>query len=45
MVKVSLERRPALRRSRSSSDNERTKIGIFMEHTVTRQPKPILTMH
>jgi hypothetical protein len=45
MVKVSLERRPALRRSRSSSDNERTKIGIFMEHTVTRQPKPISTMH
>src|SRR5829696_6907092 len=45
MVKVCLERRPALRRSRSSSDNERTKMGFFMEHTVTRQPKPILKMH
>src|SRR5215212_5245239 len=40
-VKVSLERRPALRLRRSSSDNERTKMGVFMDHTVPRQPKPI----
>jgi hypothetical protein len=45
MVKVSLERRPALRPWRSSSDNERTKMGVFMEHTLTCQPKPILKMH
>jgi hypothetical protein len=52
MVKVSLERNPFSRLSRSSSDNGRTKIGVFMgitvtrqPHTVTRQPKSILTMH
>ena len=45
MVKVSLERRPALRLWHSSSDNERTKMGVFMEHTLTCQPKPILKMH
>jgi len=33
------------RRLRSSSDNGRTKIGVFMNHTVTRQLKPILKMH
>ena len=44
-VKVSLERRPALRLWRSSSDNERTKMGVFMEHTLTRRPTPILKMH
>ena len=36
MVKVSLERSPAWRASRSSSENERTKIGVFMDLTVTR---------
>src|SRR5829696_2863370 len=45
MVKVSVERSPFWRLSRSSSDNERTKIGVFMNVTVTRQPKPILKMH
>jgi hypothetical protein len=45
MVKVSLERSPAWRASRSSSENERTKIGVFMDLTVTRNTKPILKMH
>ena len=45
MVKASLERRPFSRLSRSPSDNGRTKIGVFMEHTVPRQQKPILKMH
>jgi hypothetical protein len=45
MVKVSFERSPLLRLSCSSSDSGRTKIGVFMAHTVTRQTKPILTMH
>jgi hypothetical protein len=45
MVKVSLERRPFWRLSRSSSDNGRTKIGVFMGVTVTRYPKPILKTH
>src|SRR5215207_6113194 len=45
MVKVSLERRPLWRLSRSSSDNGRTKIGVFMGVTVTRHPKPILKTH
>jgi hypothetical protein len=45
MVKVSLERSPFWRLSRSSSDNERTKIGVFMNITVTRRPKPILKLH
>jgi hypothetical protein len=45
MVKESLERSPSRRRSRSSSDNGRMKIGGFMAHTVTPQPKPILIMH
>ena len=45
MVKVSLERSPRRRRSRSFSDNERTKIGVFMARSVTRQPKPILKLH
>jgi hypothetical protein len=45
MVKVSLERSPSRRRSCSSSDNGRTKIGVFMAHTVTPQPKPILIVH
>jgi hypothetical protein len=45
MVKVSLERSASRRRSRSSSDNVRTKIGVFMDDTVTRQQKPILKMH
>jgi hypothetical protein len=45
MVKASLERSPASRPSRSFSDNGRTKIGVFMVRTVTRQPKPILKLH
>src|SRR5215204_4859726 len=45
MVKVSLERRPFWRLSRSSSDNGCTKIGVFMGVTVTPHPKPILKMH
>lgn len=45
MVKVTLERRPFWRLSRSSSDNGRTKIGLFMGVTVTRHPKPILKTH
>jgi hypothetical protein len=45
MVKVSLERSPAWRASRSPSENERTKIGVFMALTVTRNTKPILKMH
>ena len=45
IVKVSLERSPFSRLSRSPSSNERTKIGVFMEHTVPRQQKPILKLH
>ena len=45
MVKVSFERSPAWRASRSSSENERTKIGVFMDLTVTRNTKPILKLH
>src|SRR5918998_2111992 len=45
MVKVSLERSASRRGSRSSSDNVRTKIGVFMDDTVTRQQKPILKLH
>jgi len=45
MVKAFLERSPSRRRLRSSSDNGRTKIGVFMNHTVTRQLKPILKLH
>src|SRR5215204_2992585 len=44
-VKASFERSPAWRASRSSSENERTKIGVFMDLTVTRNTKPILKMH
>jgi hypothetical protein len=44
-VKVSLERNPASRISRSLSENERTKIRAFMATTVTHDPKPILKMH
>src|SRR5215210_752144 len=44
-VKVFFERSPAWRASRSSSENERTKIGVFMDLTVTRRPKPVLKMH
>ena len=45
MVKVFFERSPAWRASRSSSENERTKIGVFMDLTVTRNTKPILKLH
>src|SRR5919199_229248 len=44
-VKVFFERSPPWRASRSSSENERTKIGVFMALTVTRNTKPILKMH
>ncbi len=44
-VKVFFERREAWRASRSSSENERTKIGVFMALTITRNTKPILKMH
>jgi len=44
-VKVSLERYPASRISRSLSENERTKIGAFMATTVTHNPKSMLKMH
>jgi hypothetical protein len=40
-----LERNPASSRSRSFSENERTKIGGFMALTITHSPKPILKMH
>ena len=45
IVKASLERSPFSRLSRSSSDSERTKMGVFMEHALTRQQKPILNVH
>jgi len=45
IVKASLERSPSRRRSRSFCDNGRMKIGVFMVHTVTPQPKPILNLH
>src|SRR5829696_578778 len=44
-VKASLERSPAWRVSRSFSESERTKIGVFMATTVTHNPKSILKMH
>jgi hypothetical protein len=44
-VKASLERSPPWRVSRSFSESERTKIGVFMATTVTHNPKPILKMH
>src|SRR5215210_1304339 len=44
-VKASLERSPASKASRSSSENERTKIGGFMAITVTHTPIPTLDMH
>jgi hypothetical protein len=44
-VKASFERSPAWRAARSSSENERTKIGVFMDLTVTRNTKPILKLH
>jgi len=45
IVKALVERRPASNSSRSSSDSERTKIGVLMSHTLTAQPIPILMMH
>src|ERR687897_1176799 len=44
-VKASLERSPAWRVSRSFSESERTKIGVFMATTVTHNPRPILNVH
>jgi hypothetical protein len=44
-AKASLERNPVSRASRSSLENERAKIGVFMPTTVTHNPKPILEMH
>jgi len=45
MVKASLERRESSTSPRSFSESERTKIGVFMGLTVTRQPQPIPKMH
>jgi hypothetical protein len=42
---VFFERSPAWRALRSSSENERTKIGVFMDLTVTHHPKPVLKVH
>jgi hypothetical protein len=44
-VKASLERREPWRASRSSKENGRTEIEVFMVLTVTRNTKPILKMH
>jgi hypothetical protein len=40
-----LERKEPSTSPRSFSESERTKIGVFMGLTVTRQPQPILKMH
>jgi hypothetical protein len=45
ITKVSLERSPALRSSRSCSDSSRTNIGGFMEATIAHHTQPSLRMH
>jgi hypothetical protein len=45
ITKVSLERSPALRSSRSFSDNSRTNIGGFMEGTIVHHTQSSLRMH
>src|SRR5829696_367226 len=44
-TKASLEHSPALRASRSSSENARTKIGGFMRTTIAHTTQSILMMH
>jgi hypothetical protein len=44
-TKASLERSPAVRASRSSWDNERTKIGGFMRNTIAHPTRSILKWH
>ena len=44
-TKASLERSPASKASRSSCDNERTKIGGFMTTTIAHPTQSILKMH
>ena len=45
ITKVSLERSPFSRSSRSSSDSFRTNIGGFMWSTITHRTRPYLRMH
>ena len=45
ITKVSLERSPALRSSRSCFDSSRTNIGGFMEATIAHRTRPSLRMH
>src|SRR5215217_4060158 len=45
ITKVSLERSPASRHSRSFSDNFRTYIGGFMKRTIAHHTQPSLSMH
>jgi hypothetical protein len=45
ITKVSLERSPASRLSRSSSDSSRTNIGGFMKGTIAHYTRPSLSMH
>jgi hypothetical protein len=45
ITKVSLERSPALRLSRSSLDNSRTNIGCFMQGTLAHHTQPSPSMH
>jgi hypothetical protein len=44
-TKASFERSPAVRASRSSCDNERTKIGGFMTTTIAHPTQSILKLH
>jgi hypothetical protein len=44
-TKAFLERSPASKASRSSSENERTKIGGFMRTTIAHRTQPTLVMH
>jgi hypothetical protein len=45
ITKVSLERSPTWRLSRSSLDNSRTNIGGFMKGTIAHHTQPSLSMH
>ncbi len=45
ITKASLERSPASKASRSSCDNERTKIGGFMHITIAHNTPPSLKVH
>ena len=44
-TKASLERSPASKASRSSSENQRTKIGGLMRTTIAHRTQPTLVMH